>query len=259
MRRRTGSSETAEQRLLGKDWPKAFCLRHPELEAARRKAIDSERHEKNIRAKVQSWFEIMGKQRIYAALGDAWILAEFPRTFVASANTFIIVLCSVGYMFTINVAVALTFTFFLTALSIGFIKSGITIKDEFAIIQGLQDKFYAYMNDFLDGIKEVKMRATRSDSILSDYIAENRQKKKVVSIKTYTKDTVFGFVSRFTWYLLIGSIVFIFPRFFHLTVASMTVCLLIVLNIKSKCLDADAAVAHLAIAIRANIFDFVIY
>lgn len=175
-------------------------------------------------------FEIMGKQRIYAALGDAWILAEFPRTFVASANTFIIVLCSVGYMFTINVAVALTFTFFLTALSIGFIKSGITIKDEFAIIQGLQDKFYAYMNDFLDGFKEVKMRATRSDSILSDYIAENRQKKKVVSIKTYTKDTVFGFVSRFTWYLLIGSIVFIFPRFFHLTVASMTVCLLIVLN-----------------------------
>lgn len=71
LRRRTGSSETAEQRLPGKDWPKAFCLRHPELEAARRKAIDSERHEKNIRAKVQSWFEIMGKQ-----LSEPGILQE---------------------------------------------------------------------------------------------------------------------------------------------------------------------------------------
>lgn len=74
------------------------------------------------------------------------------------------------------------------------------------------------------------MRTKRADSILSQYIAENRQQKKKISVKTYTKDTIFGFISRFTWYLLIGAIVFIFPRFFNLSAASMTVCLLIVLN-----------------------------
>jgi hypothetical protein len=45
-----------------KDWPQAFCKRHPELKAVSMKAIDWQRHEKNIRAKVEHWFEIMDKQ-----------------------------------------------------------------------------------------------------------------------------------------------------------------------------------------------------
>ncbi|RAJ11146.1 putative ATP-binding cassette transporter/putative ATP-binding cassette transporter [Chitinophaga skermanii] len=175
-------------------------------------------------------FEKMGKQKIYAALGDSWILAEFPRTFVASANTLIIVLCSIGYMFTVNVPVAATFTVFLVLLSIGFIRSGITIKNEFSAIQRYQDQFYGYMTDFLDGYKEVKMRILRADNILGGFIYNNRAAKKKLSIQTYTKDTIFGFISRFTWYLLIGSIVFLFPRILNFPIAEMTVCLLIVLH-----------------------------
>jgi hypothetical protein len=45
-----------------KDWPQAFYKRHPELKAVSMKAIDWQRHEKNIRAKVEHWFEIMNKQ-----------------------------------------------------------------------------------------------------------------------------------------------------------------------------------------------------
>jgi hypothetical protein len=45
-----------------KDWPQAFYKRHPELKAASMKAIDWQRHMKNIQAKVEHWFEIMEKQ-----------------------------------------------------------------------------------------------------------------------------------------------------------------------------------------------------
>jgi hypothetical protein len=45
-----------------KDWPQAFYKRHPELKAVSMKAIDWQRHEKNIRVKVEHWFEIMDKQ-----------------------------------------------------------------------------------------------------------------------------------------------------------------------------------------------------
>jgi hypothetical protein len=57
--------------LPGKDWPQAFYKRHPELKAARAKAIDWQRHEKNIRVKVEQWFTIMGKQ-----LSERGILQE---------------------------------------------------------------------------------------------------------------------------------------------------------------------------------------
>lgn len=46
----------------GKDWPQAFCKRHPELKVARLKALDWRRHEKNIYAKIVCWFDIMRAQ-----------------------------------------------------------------------------------------------------------------------------------------------------------------------------------------------------
>jgi hypothetical protein len=38
-----------------KEWPQAFCKRHPELKVARLKALDWRRHEKNIYAKIVNW------------------------------------------------------------------------------------------------------------------------------------------------------------------------------------------------------------
>jgi hypothetical protein len=45
-----------------KDWSQAFYKRYPELKDVSMKAIDWQRHEKNIRVKVEHWFEIMDKQ-----------------------------------------------------------------------------------------------------------------------------------------------------------------------------------------------------
>lgn len=46
----------------GKDWPQAFCKRHPELKVARLRALDWKRHDKNIYAKIVKWFDLMRQQ-----------------------------------------------------------------------------------------------------------------------------------------------------------------------------------------------------
>jgi hypothetical protein len=55
----------------GKNWAKALKNRSPELKASRVKAIDWNRHEKNIYEKIPVWFEKIGK-----VLADPAILAE---------------------------------------------------------------------------------------------------------------------------------------------------------------------------------------
>ena len=45
----------------GKNWPRAFEKRHPELKARRVRAIDWKRHENIIREKIVEWFEVIGK------------------------------------------------------------------------------------------------------------------------------------------------------------------------------------------------------
>jgi hypothetical protein len=55
----------------GKNWPQAFYRRHPELKSKRVKALDWNRHDKNIYGKITNWFEIIGKE-----LDDPLVLPE---------------------------------------------------------------------------------------------------------------------------------------------------------------------------------------
>jgi hypothetical protein len=55
----------------GKNWAQAFYKRHPGLKARRVKALDWNRHEKNIYDKVTHWFTLIGKE-----LDDPTILPE---------------------------------------------------------------------------------------------------------------------------------------------------------------------------------------
>ena len=59
---RTPSEVPAHSQTPNKDWPQAFCKRHPELKVARLRALDWRRHEKNIYAKVVNWFDLMRVQ-----------------------------------------------------------------------------------------------------------------------------------------------------------------------------------------------------
>ena len=57
------SSEFSEHHFTpGKDWPQAFCKRHPELKVARLRALDWKRHEKNTYPKIVDWFDLMRVQ-----------------------------------------------------------------------------------------------------------------------------------------------------------------------------------------------------
>lgn len=52
---------TTIDKLLGKNWARAFEKRHPELKARRLRSIDWKRHENNIYVKIISWLEVIGK------------------------------------------------------------------------------------------------------------------------------------------------------------------------------------------------------
>jgi hypothetical protein len=55
----------------GKNWPKAFQRRHPELKSRKLNAIDWNRHDNNIYDKIVEWFEV-----IRTTLQDPTVLPE---------------------------------------------------------------------------------------------------------------------------------------------------------------------------------------
>jgi hypothetical protein len=70
-RRRSSVPTNDPIKPLGKNWPRAFEKRYPELKARRVKAIDWNRHENNIYYKIEEWFEV-----IREVLQDPDILPE---------------------------------------------------------------------------------------------------------------------------------------------------------------------------------------
>jgi hypothetical protein len=55
----------------GKNWPRAFEKRHPELQARRVRSIDWKRHSSNIHEKIVEWFDVIGQ-----VLQDPSVLPE---------------------------------------------------------------------------------------------------------------------------------------------------------------------------------------
>jgi hypothetical protein len=45
----------------GKNWAKSLERRHPEVKARKVKALDWDRHEKNVFPKIEHWFQVLGK------------------------------------------------------------------------------------------------------------------------------------------------------------------------------------------------------
>ncbi|KAI1600541.1 hypothetical protein PtrCC142_006663 [Pyrenophora tritici-repentis] len=58
---RQRSTKTQPIKPPGKNWPKAFAERHPELQARKFKSIDWKRHENNVYGKIVEWFDIIGQ------------------------------------------------------------------------------------------------------------------------------------------------------------------------------------------------------
>ena len=58
-RRKREKASKAPSQVPAKDWPQAFCKRHPEIKVARLRRLDRRRHEKNIYNKVVNWFDLM--------------------------------------------------------------------------------------------------------------------------------------------------------------------------------------------------------
>ena len=58
-----GRPATAKQPIEppGKNWPRAFKKRHPEIKARRVRAIDWKRHKSNIYNKIIEWFDVIRK------------------------------------------------------------------------------------------------------------------------------------------------------------------------------------------------------
>ncbi|MEL7004240.1 MAG: cyclic peptide export ABC transporter [Bacteroidota bacterium] len=165
-------------------------------------------------------FERIGRSKVYTAISDVRVLGQLPENFINIFNSFIVVICCIGYMFWNSVVGGVSVLVVMVAMLIFYLIRNKYLEKDLNQLRDLQNDYYTYLGDFLSGFKEIKMSVLRNNSIYNDYFKPNREQSKKLGINTGTRYMNNELVGDLSWYLVIGVTLFLLPKVANLEVSN---------------------------------------
>jgi len=170
-----------------------------------------------LRFSTYEEYQNLGEDKVRTAMTDVTVLQRFPQDFIEVFNAGVMVFIGIVYLFTINFYGALLVLGAIVVLSgIYYIRNEV-IEKNLHKVRDLANVYQQNVNDFLRGYKELKMDTNRSNILYNDYLAKNRTKVKKLTISTLTKHLVNELMANYSWYLMLGFILFVLPVLISIT------------------------------------------
>ncbi len=174
-------------------------------------------------------FEKLGKEKVFTAMGDIRNLGNIPEVLMNAINSTIVVICGFIYLFWQSVLGATVVLATMSFLLVFYILRNVKIEKELEKLRDLQNHFFRYINDLLYGFKELKMSATRNENIHTKFLKKNRFEGRKIAQDTRISYLNNELTGSFSWYIIIGIIMFGLPRFFDLDFAKVSSFLITIL------------------------------
>lgn len=182
-----------------------------------------------VRQTTYETFEKLGSQRIYTAISDTRMLGRLPDAFINLINSSIIILCGIGYLFWISPIGGLCILLTMAALLTFYVLRNSSIERELNVVRDLHDEYYSYLKELLYGFKQMKMSTDRSRNIFEKFLSSNRLKGKKMSISASQKYVDNELTGTYSWYIVLGAIMFILPEFSSFDNSLVSVFIMVVL------------------------------
>ena len=161
-------------------------------------------------------FETLGSERVYTAINDTRILAGVPQALVSMINSSFTIICSLIYLSWISIFGCLTILVIMTVLLLFYMYRDKSIRKDLNEVRDLQDTYYVSLRELLSGFKQIKISSKRNANLFNRFILENKKKSKNLTIKTSGKYVTNELMGTYSWYLVLGVVIFILPLSFKL-------------------------------------------
>ncbi|MCB9280797.1 MAG: cyclic peptide export ABC transporter [Lewinellaceae bacterium] len=174
-------------------------------------------------------FRKLGSQKVYTAIGDTKVVAQLPRFFVDLINNAVVVVCALGYLLWISPVSLLIVLAIMTGLSIYYWVRNQSIVRDLNRIRNMENDFYRYLQDLLNGFREVKMSVEKNENLYRKFLEKNRQEVKSLETTTarkYLDNELFG---SYSWYVILGIVIFLLPALQVADLAQQTTFVLVIL------------------------------
>lgn len=184
---------------------------------------------KKLRMASYQDFEEIGNEKIYTAINDTKVLGSIPEVFMNAFNSLIVILCCFGYLFYISPVGAGLVVAAMVLLLVFYLVRNNAIEKDLNERRDLQNSYYQYLADMLYGFKELKMGIRRSNNIFSKFLVKNRLKGKDIAIDTSIKYMDNELTGYYSWYIILGIVMFVLPVYFNISTEKTTAFLVTIL------------------------------
>lgn len=183
----------------------------------------------NLRMASYQVYEQFGADRVYTAISDTRILAGLPEAFINFINAAILVVCVMAYLFYISLKGGACILALMVSLLIFYLVRNRSIEKDMNEVRDLQDDYHQYLRDLLLGFREIKMSRRRNENLFNKFLNSNRLAVKRLGIETSVKYMANELVGKYSWYIVLGIIIFVFPRLLGLKINDIAAFLVTIL------------------------------
>ncbi|NML39134.1 ATP-binding cassette domain-containing protein [Chitinophaga sp. G-6-1-13] len=175
-----------------------------------------------VRAAPYEAFEKLGYEKIYSAISDARVLSRMPTVFINLVNAFVTLVCTLIYLLYTSLQSGVALFCMMVLLLAIYVYRDRKIAKDLEKVRDLQDVYYSYLRELLHGFRQIRISAKRSDTLFTRFIYNNRGKSKSLNVKASRSYAVNELSGVYSWYVLLGIIIFVLPALLKLNAMQVT-------------------------------------
>lgn len=160
-------------------------------------------------------FRQVGEDKVRTAMEDVQVLESFPNLFLAFFKSAITVAIGAIYLFWIDAKGGLFVMGILFLLMVIYIFRNVKIEKLMDTARGLNDVYMQNVFDFLGGFRQLKMSVKRNDNFFQQHLTVNRNAYVSYQLKAMLKALGNELVGSYSFYVIIGVILFLLPAIFN--------------------------------------------
>ncbi|MBC8756860.1 cyclic peptide export ABC transporter [Kordia sp. YSTF-M3] len=152
-----------------------------------------------------------GTQRFYTAMEDLRLFSNLPYTVTHTVTSILMLVLGIIYMFTLSSQAAAIVLFLIALVAICYFVVINTMTKQVGDLRKLNEHYYRYVDDLINGFKELKLSQIRRKNILDRYLIPNRNESEDLDFKINFVFLSINLISQYGLYFVIAVILFGFP------------------------------------------------
>ncbi|MGB0523516.1 MAG: ATP-binding cassette domain-containing protein [Flammeovirgaceae bacterium] len=178
-------------------------------------------------------YKKLGEERVRTAMEDVKLLESFPTMFLAFFKSAVTVLIGIIYLIWIDWVGSIFVIGILLILMVVYIIRNAKIEQHMEEARTLNDVYMKNVYDFLGGFKQLKMSQKRNDNLFYNYLTTNREHYVSAQLKAMLKALGNELAGSYSFYIIIGTILFLLPALLNTSLQTNTVFITTLLFIMS--------------------------